>query len=159
MTNPERAWPQDPAAWWAPLLQAWGLRAPLSGDVSQDIQTSLVRSAGDQLGFININTSRSADPELERRIVTEVASYGRQLGRILDAVAVLVGREQRGKLSADERRALDQLDALHADVQTAKARFTAGHVDRLVAEIRALAQDATANADALQRVRDALADS
>src|SRR4051794_15982268 len=120
---------------------------------------SLVRSAGDQLGFININTSRSADPELERRIVTDVASYGRQLGRILDAVAVLVGREQRGKLSADERRALDELEALHADVQTAKARFTAGHVDRLVAEIRALAQDATANADALQRVRDALADS
>src|SRR3954447_16171180 len=159
MTNPERAWPQDPAAWWTPLLQAWGLRAPLSGDVSQDIQTSLVRSAGDQLGFININTTQSANPELERRIVTEVASYGRQLGRILDAVAVLIRRSGPENLSEDERRALDDFEALRTEIEAAKANFTAGNVDRLVADIRALAQDPARNADALQRLRDALKDS
>src|ERR687885_737686 len=84
------AWMSDPAAWWAAWLRTWGLRAPLSGDVSQDIDASLVRSVGDQLGFININAARSPDPGLERHIITEVASYGRQLGRILDALDVLV---------------------------------------------------------------------
>jgi hypothetical protein len=163
MSNPERfgpaAWTQDPAAWWAPWLRAWGLRGPLSGDVSQAIDTSLIRSVGDQLGFININTTQSANPELERRIVTEVASYGRQLGRILDAVAVLIRRSGPENLSEDERRALDDFEALRTEIEAAKANFTAGNVDRLVADIRALAQDPARNADALQRLRDALKDS
>jgi hypothetical protein len=162
MSDPERSGPPawaDPAAWWAPWLRPWGLRAPLSGDVSEDIDASLIRSTGDQLGFININATRSANPELERRIVTEVASYGRQLGRILDAVAILARREQRGKLTGEERRAFEDLEALHEEVQAAKTSFSAGRIDRLAAEIRALAQDPAGNADALRRLRDALEDS
>src|SRR5919201_1534574 len=124
MTN--GVWTNDPAAWWAAWLRSWGLRAPLSGDVTQDIDTSLIRSVGDQLGFININTSQSADPELERRIVTEVAGYGRQLGRILDALDVLVRHDRSPELSADERHALDELQALHAEIAATKARYTGG---------------------------------
>jgi hypothetical protein len=152
MDNPE------PTDWWSTWLRAWGLRAPLSGDVSQDIQTSLIRSAGDQLGFININTARAGDPGLEHRIVTEVASYGRQLGRLLDAVAVLARQAESSVVSADDRRALDELEALHEEVEAAKASFAGGRVERLVDEIRNLRRDPAANAEALQRLRDALAD-
>jgi hypothetical protein len=60
----------------------FGLRAPLSGDVTQDIAPSI----GGQLGLLNINATRSCDPELEQRIITEVASYGRQLGWLVEAV-------------------------------------------------------------------------
>jgi hypothetical protein len=158
MTNPERSGrgADDPAAWWAAWLRAWGLRAPLSGDVTQDIDAALVRSVGDQLGFININTSESGDPELERRIVTEVASYGRQLGRILDAVSVLVDRERPQKLSAQERRVLDDVKALHAEIEAAKARFAVGRVDRLVDEIQAVRRDPDCDAETLRRLRAAL---
>src|SRR5919201_6557347 len=153
MTN--GVWTNDPAAWWAAWLRSWGLRAPLSGDVTQDIDTSLIRSVGDQLGFININASQSADPQLERHIVTEVASYGRQLGRILDALDVLVRHGRHQKLSAAERRALDDVQALHAEIAATKARYASGRVERLIEEIRALRQEPDAD-EAIQRLRDAL---
>ena len=161
MNKPERPgpdiWTNDPAAWWAAWLRAWGLRAPLSGDVSQDIDASLIRSVGDQLGFININTSQSSDPQLERHIVTEVAGYGRQLGRILDALDVLVRQSRHEKLSAAERRALDDMQALHAEIAAAKTRYAGRRGDRLVEEIRALRQEPDAD-EAIQRLRDALDD-
>jgi hypothetical protein len=62
-------------AWWS----MFGLRAPLSGDVTQDITPSI----GGQLGLLNINATRAGDPGLEQRIITQVASYGRQLGRLM----------------------------------------------------------------------------
>jgi hypothetical protein len=160
MSKPELpgpdVWTNDPTAWCTAWLRAWGLRAPLSGDVSQDIDASLLRSVGDQLGFININTSQSSDPELERHIVTEVAGYGRQLGRILDALDVLVRHDRHEKLSAAERRALDDVKALHAEITAAKARYAGGRVDRLVEEIRAVRQDPDSDGDVLRRLQDAL---
>ncbi|MGH8906936.1 MAG: hypothetical protein ACRD0K_10565 [Egibacteraceae bacterium] len=48
---------------------------PLSGDVTQTFNPWAIwlRSANQQLGFITINQQRSSDPEIERRIVEEVA--------------------------------------------------------------------------------------
>ena len=150
-------WP-DPAALWQSWWRTFGLRAPLSGDVTQAIDTSLVRGIGDQLGFININTSQAGDPALERRIVEEVASYGRQLGRLLDAVDVLIRRDTPGKLTRGDQRALDELRALRAEIDATKQRSAAGQVDRLVAEIRALRRDPEANRAALRRIEEALED-
>jgi hypothetical protein len=59
---------------------------PLGGDVTQWIRTSWIKSLSDQTGFININNVRAGDPEAERRIIEDVASYGRQLGRIMEAL-------------------------------------------------------------------------
>ena len=67
----------NPFTWWSTLVQSMSAaRLPGSGDLQnyQDIQTSLLRSAGDQLGFINVNTVSSADPELER--VTRLGFHG-----------------------------------------------------------------------------------
>lgn len=150
-------WP-DPASLWRAWWGALGLRAPLSGDVTQAIDTSLVRGIGDQLGFVNINTAGAGDPALEHRIVEEVASYGRQLGRLLDAVDVLVRRDSRGKLTPDDQRALDQLQTMRAEIDAAKQRSAADHVDRIVAQIRALRGDPEANRAALRRIEDALED-
>jgi hypothetical protein len=150
-------WP-DPAALWQAWWGALGLRAPLSGDVTQAIDTSLVRGIGDQLGFININATQAGDPALERRIVQEVASYGRQLGRLLDAVDVLIRHDTRGKLARDDQRALDELQALRAEINDAKERSAADQVDRLVSQIRALRGDPEANRAALRRIGDALKD-
>ncbi len=148
-------WP-DPAALWQAWWRAFGLRAPLSGDVTQAIDTSLVHGIGDQLGFININSTQAGDPALERRIVEEVASYGRQLGRLMDAVDVLIRHDAGGKLTRDDQRALEDLQALRAEIDAAKRRSAAGRVDRLVSEIRALQRDPEANRAALHRIEEAL---
>lgn len=67
-------------------------KLPFSGDVSQIISpwTSWFSAFGSQIGLININLGRSSAPEVEREILDDVGSYGRQLGRIGDALAVLL---------------------------------------------------------------------
>jgi len=73
------------------------------------IRTTWIKSLSDQTGFININNVRAGDPEVERRIIEDVASYGRQLGRMMEALDVVIGQLRLGEctdLTADERHAL-----------------------------------------------------
>ena len=150
------SWPLDPTALWRSWWRGLGLQAPLSGDVTQAFDATLVRSVADQLGFVNINTSRAGDPELERRITEQVASYGRQLGQILDAVDVLIRRDQRDQLAPEDERALTRLQELRADVEAVKERAAAERVDRIVADVRTLRRQPEANQQALERIRVAL---
>ncbi len=71
-----------------------------------------------QIGLFNINLGGSADPALESRILDEVGSYGRQLGRVGDALKVLLAHVDLGELKPDERRAIDALNLQleHVDV-------------------------------------------
>lgn len=86
MTMPDDRRGSQPMTPWQAWLSMFGLRAPLSGDVTQDITSSI----GGQLGLLNINATRAGDPGLEQRIITQVASYGRQLGRLIDHVDRIV---------------------------------------------------------------------
>lgn len=138
--------PVNPMDVWGEWLRAWGIRAPLSGDVTQDIETSLVR----------ISLPAAGDPALERRIVEDVASYGRQLGRVLDVVDVLVRRALPAELSAEDQGALKALEALRRDIEAARTRAAADRVDRLVADIERLRRDG--DDSALRRLRAALGD-
>jgi hypothetical protein len=148
-------WPLDPFGLWEAWTRSLELHAPLSGAVNQAIEASLARSLG-QLGLINITTTRAGDPDLERRIIEQVASYGRQLGWVLEAVDALV-RAQRGEtLDVDDERALHQLGRLRAEVDELKRRAAAERVDQLVAHIRLLRSAPEANAEALASLRQAL---
>jgi hypothetical protein len=146
----------DLAALWAAWLRPWGIHAPLSGDVTQDIETSLVRSLSDQLGLVNISLTGAGDPALERRIVEDVASYGRQLGRVLDALDVLIRHASPAEYPPDDRRALDALRSLREEVEGVKRRAASAELDRLVDGVRALRRDPEANRAALDRLEDAL---
>ncbi|MGH3673509.1 MAG: hypothetical protein ACRDSH_23255 [Pseudonocardiaceae bacterium] len=134
---------------WQMWLSMFGIHAPLSGDVTENID-------GGQLGLININATRSGDPQLEQRIITEVASYGRQLGRLLDAVDVLADRQSRCGLSDPEIRALDQLQKLAKEVAAVKQQAVLDRIDRIVADVQALSREPQVNAEAIERVREAL---
>ncbi|MGH3918289.1 MAG: hypothetical protein ACRDRY_23320 [Pseudonocardiaceae bacterium] len=144
-----RSQPMTP---WQAWLSMFGIRAPLSGDVTQDIAASI----GGQLGLLNINATRSGDPALEQRIITQVASYGRQLGRLVDAVDVLARRQSRRGLGAADIRALDQLHDLAVRLAEVKEQAAVDQVDRIVVEVQALSRDPEANAEAIRRVREAL---
>lgn len=144
----------QPLTPWQAWLSMFGIRAPLSGDVTQDIASSI----GGQLGLININATRSGDPGLEQRIITQVASYGRQLGWLVEAVDVLARRQPRSGLGEADIHALDQLHELAERVAAAKEQAALDQVDRIVAEVQALSRDPDANAEAIRRVREALPD-
>jgi hypothetical protein len=146
----------DPATWWREWWRGATFAAPLSGDVAQTIDTALFRAIGDQLGFININTAGAGNPQLERRITEQVASYGRQLGRILDALDVLIRHVDLSDLPPEDARTIAQLVALCDEIEEVKRKAAAEDIDRLVAQARRLREDPEANREALDRLRQAI---
>ena len=82
-------------------------RDPLSGDVWQSFLpwNFLAKQMG-QIGFININNAKTPAPELEQTILEEVGSYGRQIGRLADALDVLVGTLDWSRLDEPQLRAI-----------------------------------------------------
>ena len=76
---------------------------------------------GGQFGLINIDLGGAADSDLERKILKTVGSYGRQLGRVGDALEVILRHVKLEDLSSDERDALDVLKGQLAQVRQAKA--------------------------------------
>lgn len=87
-------------------------KLPLSGDVVQSINpwTAFLSPIGSQLGLININLGQSSDPNVEQEVLSDVGSYGKQLGRIGDALIVLLAHfHPRQPLSEDETKAIHAL--------------------------------------------------
>jgi hypothetical protein len=77
---------------------------------------------GAQFGFINIDLGQTPHPEVEQRVLEEVGSYGRQLGRIGDALEVLIDHAQLKDLSRAEADALSILRGQLAEIRKVKAR-------------------------------------
>ena len=65
---------------------------PLSGNVSQTINpwTWYGQLMAGQVGLVNINLGKSRDPALERQILEDVGSYGRQIGQLGDALEAVL---------------------------------------------------------------------
>ena len=98
------------------------VRLPLSGDVLQNINPWNWFLKAGQVGLVNINLGRSADPALEEEILEEVGSYGRQLGRIGDVLGVLLKHVRIDDLSDDEKKKIWAFEAQLAEVARLKER-------------------------------------
>lgn len=106
-------------------MQMTAFKLPASGDVSQIISpwTSWFSAFGSQVGLININLGQSSAPEVEQEILEDVGSYGRQLGRIGDALAVLMKHFHPAEpLGPDEEKAIRALQAMLDQINDIKAR-------------------------------------
>lgn len=112
-----------PFALWAPEYNL-----PLSGNVDQEI---LLGAVSNRIAGV---------PEIEREVVTEVASYGDQLSTLIRAVQVLA-RHLPEDLPKEDQDVLDAVTTLHDDIKETKTRCRG-----------ALAEQASL---ALQRLRDA----
>ncbi len=97
------------------------MKMPLSGDVSQFIApwSWFVRQAG-QLGLININIGSTPAPDVEASVLEEVGSYGRQIGRLADAVEILLATLDRNSLSDAQRSAIAAFETQLAEVRAVK---------------------------------------
>jgi hypothetical protein len=85
-------------------------KLPLSGNVVQSINPFSAFMSGSQLGLINIDIGQSSEPNVEQDVLTDVASYGKQLGRIGDALMVLLSHIQpRNKHETDVIKALEEM--------------------------------------------------
>ncbi len=78
---------------------------------------------GAKLGFINIDLGATPRPDIEQTVLDEVGSYGRQIGRIGDALEVLMKHVKLDGLDQKERDALDILQGQIAHVRRIKARM------------------------------------
>jgi hypothetical protein len=78
-------------------------KLPLSGTV-------FMSPIGSQVGWFNVNIGQSSEPAVEADVLSDVASYGKQLGRIGDALIVLLAHfHPRTPLTEEETAAIDDL--------------------------------------------------
>ena len=75
---------------------------------------------GAQFGLVNIELGQTPRPDIEQAILEKVGSYGRQIGRIGDALEVLVNHVKLDGLNDSERDALDILRGQLAEIRQVK---------------------------------------
>jgi hypothetical protein len=100
-------------------------KLPLSGDVTQSINpwTAIFNPTGGQYGLINITLGQSSAPEVEADVLSDVAGYGKQLGRLGDAVLVLLSHlPENTALSQKDIAAIHALKEMLADIAKVKNR-------------------------------------
>jgi len=100
-------------------------KLPLSGDVVQSINPFTAFMTGGQFGLVNINLGQSSEPAVEAEVLSDVATYGKQLGRIGDALIVLLAHfHPRTPLSAEDSNAIDALKEMLAKVADVKQKHS-----------------------------------
>jgi hypothetical protein len=106
-------------------------RLPLSGNVTQNINpwNWVFNPTGGQFGLVNIALGQSSNPAVEEEVLTDVASYGKQLGRIEDALLLLINRAQKaGELSDEDKQAFGALRDMMGEIAAVKAKHGAAPV-------------------------------
>ena len=86
----------------------------------QAINPLSIYQPGAQFGFFNINLGQTPRPDVEQEILERVGSYGRQLGRIGDALEVLLDHLKLDNLTDGERDTLTILRGQLAEVRKVK---------------------------------------
>jgi hypothetical protein len=89
---------------------------PLSGAVNQTLFP--------WTNYFTINVGQSSNPDIEKAALT-VASYGKQLGRIGDALIVLLRHLPKDKLSEEDRQAIRDLKSTLNEIANVKKQHGA----------------------------------
>jgi hypothetical protein len=98
-------------------------KLPLSGDVTQTIAPWSFNPLGGQYGLVNITMGQSSEPKVEGDVLTDVAGYGKQLGRVCDAMRVLIKHLPKdGDYSHAEREAIRAFEEMAAEIDKVKKR-------------------------------------
>jgi hypothetical protein len=79
---------------------------PLSGSVTQDISPSLLL--------------RARDAETEVRVLREVASYGKQIGKLSEVLLAVVKVLPEGTLDAKTQATVDELRTMAVNIERIK---------------------------------------
>jgi KaiC/GvpD/RAD55 family RecA-like ATPase len=107
-----------------------------------------------QFGFININKMQSTNRELEKDIIENVASYGMQLGQIIDTVRIVI---EKLDLNVEEYPALRKFNSMAEEIAVVKRNYfetTKDNIDRFIKNILPLKEsDPITYKEVLDRLR------
>lgn len=102
----------------------WMFRLPLSGDVNQRITAPWFSPA--------VTVNYAGDPVIEDRVVTEVASYGRQIGWLSEiALALAKNKPLPEETLRRLEKAAAEIAAIKKDVQRTTVDTANAALDRL----------------------------
>jgi hypothetical protein len=105
----------------------WMFRLPLSGAVNQRITAPWFSPS--------LTVNYAGDPAIEDRVVTEVASYGKQLGWLNDIVLALVNKKPVPEDTLDSlTEAVRKIEAIKKQVQPSPLDAAQIALDRLQSE-------------------------
>jgi hypothetical protein len=82
----------------------------------------------------NVTEQNSSAPETEREIIA-AQSYGRQLGRVMDALAVLIAGLPKANRDA---KAFQEFTKIRLEIDGIKAQAAARRLDRIAADLATL---------------------
>jgi hypothetical protein len=87
-------------------------------------------------GVINITENNSTAPDTEREVLAH-HSYGRQLGRIIDALSVVIDRTlpDRAALEPAQRECVDEFTALAREIRQIKEGEALKRVERIARDL------------------------
>jgi len=89
-----------------------------------------------QIGFININLTKSSDPEMERRS-PRMSRLRQQLGRVIEVLEALLANSATTGWSADQNKALGDFFEMAKEIAAVKGDYIAPtkvNVDRFLEE-------------------------
>ena len=98
-------------------------------------------SGNPQIGFINISAAASAKPDVEKYVIENVATYGRQLGRISDVLDFALKQLGADKWKDEQADALNDFRTMKVEIDAVKSNRlppTESNVSDLIAGIKAL---------------------
>jgi len=121
-------WPTWPWEAWASAVQSLNSNF-VPHQLQQAINPGWIFAQG-----VTINSQNSSAPETERAVVA-VESYGRQIGRMADLLAVLVTERPADK---GERPEIIAFRNMYDKIQRVKTEAARGRVEQLLADIDAL---------------------
>jgi hypothetical protein len=127
------------------LLARWPGLAP--ENLEQPIQSGVFVGS-----TINVTELNSAAPDTEAAIL-QTKSYGRQLGRISDALQVLI--DERAEKGGDPDQALTDFSTMWAEIDDVKKKAAESRISQLRKDLEALRRE---NADEYERLRTELLD-
>jgi hypothetical protein len=88
-------------------------------------------------GVVNVTDQNSSAPDTERQIVAK-ESYGRQLGRIMDVLVVLIAEQEKHGRKA---KAFDRLMELNREINAIKVQAAATRLNHVIADLATLKQN------------------
>ncbi len=100
---------------------------PFSGDVpvTQAINPweFWIKSFSSQMGLININNVSSSDRNIEKEVIENVASYGRQLGRVNDLLETIIDNPGLKDLSSRQQRSIEEFREMVDQIKQVKQKW------------------------------------
>jgi hypothetical protein len=150
--------PVSPATYWFtwPLQFAELMARAVPGTGIQAVPDVLAQNINPWT--ININSNNSSAPGTEQRILAR-HSYGRQLGRLLDAVDLLLDdlEARKASISGDER--VEDFRRLKDEIDDIKAKAAQRRLEGIEADLKLLrGADGQAYRELKERLRELVRD-